>query len=221
MTPNDFPQFSELLSNVLAFHRQDMSKFALGVWWQACQPFTLEQVAKALTAHALDPELGKFPPKPSDLMRLLQGTHTDRSLIAWGKVMEAMQRVGGYTSVGFDDPAIHAAIEDMGGWPLLCQGELADLPFLQKRFCDAHKTYASRKGLPYPPVLIGRAEAQNRTAGRRSTPPVLIGDPVKAQAVIAGGAETTRTPMLRMDVFNLLQLGAPKRPVNDDGAEAA
>jgi hypothetical protein len=52
-------------------------------------------------------------PKPADIVRNLQGTASDRSLIAWGKLLEAMRRVGAYRSVAFDDGAIHAAVEDM------------------------------------------------------------------------------------------------------------
>ena len=46
----------------------------------------------------------------------LDGTVTDRAALAWGKVLEAMSSVGAYSDVVFDDPAIHAAIEDCGGW---------------------------------------------------------------------------------------------------------
>ena len=61
-----------------------------------------------------------------------------------------MQRVGAYRSVAFDDGAIHAAIEDMGGWPAVCRGKADELPFLQKRFTDLHRAYSSR------PEFVGR-----------------------------------------------------------------
>ena len=52
----DFQAFSELLSGVLAFYRQDTSRFALSVWWEACKGFDFEQVSKAFNAHAIDAE---------------------------------------------------------------------------------------------------------------------------------------------------------------------
>ena len=98
-----------------------VSEFTLQVWCQACQPFTLEQISKAMTAHAVDPERGQFAPKVADVIRILQGTYTDRAQLAWGKALEAMSSVGAYSDVIFDDPAIHAVIEDLGGWPKVCR----------------------------------------------------------------------------------------------------
>lgn len=192
MRQSDAGQFQELLTDALAFYRQDVSEFALSVWWAACERFELEQVRKALTAHAMDPERGQFAPKPADVVRVLQGTHTDRSLMAWGKVYEAMTRVGAYASVVFDDAAIHAAIEDMGGWPQVCRSDVDALPFLQRRFCDTHRAYAMRPGHPYPPRLIGDTEAKNRLDGRDVEPPVLIGDPAKCRLVHSSGSATSR-----------------------------
>ena len=68
------------------------------------------------------------------LVRQLAGTATDRAMLAWGKAIDAASRVGAYTDVVFDDPAIHAAIEDMGGWPKFCRGDVKDLSYLQHRF---------------------------------------------------------------------------------------
>jgi hypothetical protein len=189
---SDRADFRKLLTAALSFYRQDVTQFALDVWWATCERFDLEQVRKALTAHAMDPERGQFPPKPADVVRALQGTHGDRALLAWSKAYEAIQRVGAYKSVVFDDPAIHAAIEDMGGWPALCASTVDELPFLQKRFCDTYRAYALRPGHAYATRLIGRAEAENGVKGYAAPSPVLIGDAAKCAAVEAGGSATTR-----------------------------
>jgi len=93
--------FSNMITDALAYWKQDASKFTINVWWQGCKPFTLEQVSKALTAHATDPDKGQFPPKVADIVRHLAGTKTDRSLLAWGKVYDAMSSVGAYQDVDF------------------------------------------------------------------------------------------------------------------------
>jgi hypothetical protein len=204
MTPQDKPAFAELLTDALAFYRQDTSRFALSVWWSACQAFSLEQVGKALTAHAMDPERGRFAPMPSDIVRVLQGTHQDRSLMAWGKVLEAVQRVGAYQSVVFDDAAIHAAIEDMGGWCKVCRSEMSELQFVQRRFCDGYRAYAARPGHAYPPRLIGESETANRTAGKKAQPAMLIGNPELAKAVEAGGSDSPKVG-IALDLSSLPQ----------------
>lgn len=192
MKAADKPAFQRLMTDAMAFYRQDVSAFALSVWWQACERYEFEQVSKAITAHAMDPERGQFPPKPADIVRQLQGTNTDRSLIAWGKAYEAMQLVGSYSSVVFDDGVIHAVIEDMGGWPAVCATEYDELPFVQKRFCDTYRAYASRPSMAYPAKLIGRTERANGPKGYRIDPPTLIGNEEAARLVLQNGSAGPR-----------------------------
>lgn len=189
MQASDKPAFKNLITDVLAFYKQDASPFALSVWWQACARFDLEQVSKALTGHAMDPDRGQFPPKPADLVRQLEGTATDRAMIAWGKVLEAMQRVGAYTDVVFDDPAIHAVIEDLGGWPKVCRGEIKDLGYLQHRFCEGHRAYSSRGQFDYPRRLMGDRSSDEMffTKGLQPPRPALIGNTDRARLVFDGG----------------------------------
>lgn len=201
MTPQDKPDFAGLLTDALAFYRRDVSAFALSVWWSACQPFDIEQVRKALTAHAMDPERGQFPPMPADIVRQLQGTQTDRSLLAWGKVLQAIQRVGAYQSVVFDEGAIHATIEDMGGWTKVCRSTMDELPHLQRRFTETYRAYARRPDLTFPPKLIGAHEAENALAGRRVAAPVLIGNAQAAQQVLRLGVESGRVAITPLDAL--------------------
>lgn len=193
MQESDKAKFSTLVTEVLAFYRQDVSRFAMTVWWEACKGFDFEQVSKAFNAHAVDPERGQFPPKPADVVKALHGTKTDRARVAWGKAFDAMQRVGAYQSVAFDDPVIHAVIEDLGGWTKLCRSDLNDLSYLEHRFCEAYRAYSGRADLVYPARLIGEFEAINRHEGRRVAPPVLIGNPERAAEVMRLGGTGPKT----------------------------
>lgn len=199
MKPGDKAKFLEVLAGVHDFYGKELSEFAGTVWMQSVQGFELADVTRALSAHLMDPERGQFMPKPSDLVRQLQGTQADRSLIAWGKVLDAMQRVGAYESVAFDDAAIHAAIMDMGGWSQVCRTKLDDLPFVQRRFTDAHKAYSSRGTFDYPGHLPGLHEAANAMAGQRVKPPMLIGDAERARAVAALGVAGSKTAITAGD----------------------
>lgn len=189
MQPNDRAEFARLLTDVMAYYRQDCSPFVLGLWWNACQSFDMDQLSRALTRHATDPERGQFAPKVADIVRILSGTVSDRANLAWGKAHEAMGAVGAYTDVVFDDPAIHAVIEDMGGWPKVCRGEIKDLSYAQHRFCEAYRAYAGRGTFDYPRRLMGdrSPDVEYEKKGLPMPRPALIGDPVKAQAVFDGG----------------------------------
>ena len=159
----------------------------------------MEQVRRAITAHAMDPDRGQFAPKPADIVRVLQGTQTDRSLTAWGKVYEAMQRVGAYRSVAFDDGAIHAAIEDIGGWCAICRLDTKELPHLQRRFTESYRVHSKQLG-SFAAYLPGEHEIANRVSGHKTQAPVLIGDESKAMEVmrIGGSSGGLRMTPLQM-----------------------
>lgn len=196
MRDSDKPNFGALLRDVMAFYRQDVSPFALSVWWQACEGFDFQQVSKALTGHAMDPERGQFAPKPADVVRQLAGTATDRAMIAWGKVHDAMGRVGAYQDVVFDDAVIHAVVDDLGGWVKMCRSELSELSYLQHRFTESYRAYANRGQLSeYPRRLIGDRSPDELYAKRGLPPPkpAVIGDLVKAREVFRGGSLTGKT----------------------------
>lgn len=195
MRDSELSQFRQLLTDVMAYYGKDCTKFMLTVWWQALQSFDLEQVSKALQKHATDPERGQFAPKVADIVRALQGTTTDRAAMAWGKVFEAMGSVGAYQDVVFDDPAIHAVIEDLGGWPKVCRTEIAELSYLQHRFQEAHKAYTERGQFDYQRRLSGdRSPDHEFTSRGIPVPrPVLIGDRERAIHVLKNGNAAGKT----------------------------
>lgn len=185
MQPSDAKAFQALLTGALAFWKQDTTEFTLSVWWEACQPFALEQVRKALTAHAMHPERGSFAPRPSDFVRELQGTHTDRALMAWGRVSRAMSEVGSYASVDFGDPVIHAVVRELGGWALICRVPNDEQQFLQKRFCDFFRTYTARGVSEAPLALQGEHDSENAAKSLESPDVVkrLAGSPANIRRV--------------------------------------
>jgi hypothetical protein len=212
--------FKDLLTDVMAFYRQDVSPFALSVWWQACEAFELEQVAKALTGHAMDPDRGQFAPKPADVVRQLAGTATDRAMLAWGKVHDAMGRVGAYTDVVFDEPAIHAVVDDLGGWSKMCRTELSELSYLQHRFTESYRAYVGRGRFEYPRRLTGDRSPDELYAKRGLPPPkpAVIGDLVKARDVYRLGGAHGKTSVT-YHALEAIERGAPMLP--DAKREAA
>lgn len=189
MQQHERAEFGQLVTDVLAYYRQDASRFVLDLWWNACRPFDFQQVQKAMQRHATDPEHGQFAPKVADLVRILQGTTTDRASLAWGKVLEAMSAVGAYTDVVFDDPAIHAAAEDMGGWPKMCRTETKELGHLQHRFMQSYRAYTERGQFDFPKRLGGdrSPDSEYEKAGLKLPRPALIGNPERAKQVYQQG----------------------------------
>ncbi|MDH1701001.1 DUF6475 domain-containing protein [Comamonas terrigena] len=208
MRADEMPAFKDLLTDAMAYYGKDCSAFTLTVWWGALQGCELEQVATALQRHAMDPERGQFAPKVADLVRVLQGTSTDRAALAWGKVHEAMSAVGAYRDVVFDDPAIHAVVEDLGGWPKVCRTDTKELSYLQHRFQEAHRAYTARGQCDYQRRLAGDRSPDHEYSSR-GIPlprPAVVGDPQRAMAVIQHGsvAGKTRISTLPAQAMRLL-----------------
>ena len=211
MRPNDEAKLVTLVTDVLAYYRQNVSSFTLQVWVQACEKYSFEQVSKALTAHATNPEHGQFAPKVADIVRQLSGTHTDRAMLGWGKALEAMSSVGAYTDVVFDDPAIHAVIDDLGGWPKVCRSEVKDLSFLQHRFCEGYKAYVGRGTFEYPRRLMGdrSPDYEYIKKGLKLPKPALVGHVETAMAVFQGGSLTGKTA-ITFHAMDALESGKPE-----------
>ena len=116
MNPADRGEFARLLTDALAFYGKDVSRFALDVWWQACQPFTLDQVSRALTRHAMDAERGQFAPKPADLVRQLVAPFTG----AWIETVHRHHhwialRVAPFTGAWIETPSVRSARRTSSG----------------------------------------------------------------------------------------------------------
>jgi hypothetical protein len=190
MQLDEVKKLNLLIVEVSKFYRQDATPFTIMVWENAMQPYSFEQVSKALTAHVSNPENGQFMPKPADIVRQLIGTATDRSSLAWGKVFEAIGTVGAYQDVIFEDAAIHAVIEDIGGWSKICRGETKDLSFLMHRFCESYKAYAKQEQFDYPRKLMGDRSPDSEFEKKGIAPPkpYLVGDRATCQAVFDGGS---------------------------------
>ncbi|AVS68149.1 hypothetical protein C8245_23015 [Paracidovorax avenae] len=195
MRDEDREDFAVMVTATMAYYRQDISDFVLDVWWNACRPFDFEQIKKAINRHIADPEHGKFPIGVADVARLLQGTATDRAAVAWGKCHDAMSRVGAWQNVVFDDPAIHAVIEDLGGWSKLCRMPLPEMGHVQHRFLEAHRAYTRLESFDYPRMLQGAADGAGEYAkyGLKPPKPVIVGDVERARLVYQGGSKAGKT----------------------------
>ncbi len=177
MKRDDFQEFSSLLAAEVEIRNgKPLSEAAIGLWWDRVERFELEQVKRAFRLYAED-ENGRFMPQPSDLIRHLQGTATDRAALAWGVVHKAMGDVGAYRDVSFQDPGAHAAIRDLGGWPKMCRAELKELGYLQHRFTEAYRAYQSRGAPPDAPVALMGDRSPDTEYEKKGLPvpkPVLI-----------------------------------------------
>jgi len=193
MEKPDLPKFAELMMSIGEMYGKAVSQLLTELYWRMLERFQWEDVERALQAHLNNPDTGQYFPKPADVVRFIEGSGEVQALQAWTKVSEAIQRIGAYKSLAFDDALIHAVLEAMGGWMKLCAMKLSDMPFVAHEFQKRYMGFVLKKPERYPAYLWGILEADNTKNGYPVKPPLLVGDAKKASQVLLGGGGTLLT----------------------------
>jgi hypothetical protein len=182
-------RFATLLTGLSDYYKSEISKAVAGIYWQGLRQYDYEAIEKACWAHTqLPDEAGRWMPRNSDIIKMIEGGTVDQSALAWTKVDQAIRVRGTWDDVIFDDPIIHRVIADMGGWVQIGSKDDKEYPFTGKEFQTRYRSYRMRPGTPdYPAKLTGMGNAHNEPAGRPVLPAVLVGDAEKAKAVFKGG----------------------------------
>lgn len=195
------------------YNKKVPSRYVLMIYWQALKHFEIAAIRQALTAHVMNPDSGQFMPKPADVVKMLGGTTTDKALIAWSMVDQAVRGIGPWDSVVFADPIIHTVIADMGGWILLCSKGDRQWQQTENEFVTRYRgALITPSRQPHPPMLPGQIALNNQRLGFPVPPPRVVGDLEKARQVMLSGSEG-RSPIAPAGTYlgNVPQvLGNPK-----------
>lgn len=185
MVNEDIDRFFVMLNGISDYYGKQISKNVMRLYWEGLKQYDLQAVEKAFWTHTQNPDSGQFMPKIADVAKYLKGRTTDQASQAWSKVDKAVRIVGTYQDVVFDDPIIHRVIEDMGGWISFGNKREDEWPFVQNHFENRYRGFVMREEIPeHQARLIGIANAQNAQNGFPLNPPMLIGNPSKAQAIL-------------------------------------
>jgi hypothetical protein len=193
-----FLQWLTLLAE--SFNRQ-VSSLLLETYWQCLGEYPFAQVKQAMLSILKNPDRQKWGmPTPADLIVAMRGDHRNQALQAWSQVVTAIRTIGRYNSVVFDNPVVHCAIQDMGGWVYLCQQPEKEWPFLRQEFEKRYRAYQGQALIRYPRSLTGSLEHDNQAQGFLHTPadPILIGDPQRALEVYAKGVKSGSKKLLSL-----------------------
>lgn len=190
-------RFAGLLTALSDYYKSEISKAVAGIYWNGLKQYDYEAIEKACWTHTQSPdESGRWMPRNSDIIKIIEGNTVDQAAVAWSKVDAAVKQVGTWQDVAFDDPIIHRVIADMGGWIWFGHQEGKEWPFIAKNFETRYRGYRMSGEIPkYQPVLTGISNAQNGMQGYKLAQPVLIGPMEKVMQVIEGG---TTAPLLNM-----------------------
>lgn len=223
MVEADKKRFAEILTATSELYGRSISVPSLRLWFSALLQYDIEDVSGAVQRHITSPD-GKFMPVPADIVRIIEGSGQDAALLAWTKLTHALERVGVYQSVVFDDPIIHAVIEDMGGWIEFGATPMDEMRFRGIEFQRRYQAYRQRAGdVRYPKKLIGVSESENRQRGytEEIPDPILIGDADKAQQVMLAGSSTPRIAVSTIKAAMTKLIKSPDSTVTSDEDLAA
>ena len=84
MNHSDYEKFREGIAGVYGFYDKDISDFAFDLWWNALNRYDLKAIIQAFNRHVVNPEAGKWLPKPADIVKMLEGSTLDSAMAAWG-----------------------------------------------------------------------------------------------------------------------------------------
>lgn len=194
MNTHDLEAFGDLWTQAHEVYGRVPEPRVVYMVFQSLIAFSLEDIEHALARHMTNPDNGQFPPKPADIVRLLQGSSQSASGEAWAKVDYAIRCVGNYRSVVFDDPKIHAAIERLGGWQKVALTGNDEYPFLRNNFVKLYQGFTFAPPASFPRKLIGTCEHENSQheefrRGKAKDQPALVGDKERARLVYQGGGD--------------------------------
>lgn len=212
MNTSDLEAFDQMWTQAHEIYGRHPEPRVVYMVFQALIAFSLADIERALSRHITNPDTGQFPPKPADIVRLIQGSSQSASGEAWAKVDYAIRCVGNYRSVVFDDPKIHAAIERLGGWQKVALTSEQEYPFLRVNFLKLYQGFTVQPPESYPRKLIGACEHENSQyssfqRGRSADEPAMIGNPERARLVYQGGGDQGVVRISHEGTRQFLELG--------------
>ena len=162
MTTSDFERFGRALRAVAEGIGEAITTERVMLYFKRLDRFDIDTVERALGQGQ---DRWKFFPKIPEILEAIEGSPDDRALTAWTRVENALERVGSYQSVTFDDPILHATICQMGGWATAWEWERLDerdYGFKRLEFTRLYGHFL-RVGVPRPiAYLPGQHESENR-----------------------------------------------------------
>lgn len=185
MTPSDKSKFFEtLLGAIEVLGRPAMSTAGQLTWFEALKDYDIDDVVKAFNAEVKNPDRKKFFPDPGDIIRQIEGTSSEKAMIAWNVVSKC--GLSATDTAIFEDPIIHQVITDMGGWISFNDPKKwmkfedgsgytdQQFAFFRKEFLDRYTTMLKTGAPNAPKKLIGFYEISNR-----DTHPEHVPEPIR------------------------------------------
>ena len=181
MDDRDIAEFTATLTGLAEMFDKKISDTLFKLYWQTLNDLSFADFKKAANHLALTV---KFFPKPVEFRECVLPDISTQAAMAYAKVEQAFNREGIYSSLIFDDPVIHAVIDNLGGWINYCNLSEKDVKWWRKDFEQRYQNFAPlvAAGIWKPSLMLEGLWAIDPHSTDNARRPVLIGDRQKALA---------------------------------------
>lgn len=179
MESKDKQVFVKTLTGIGELYDKKFTDTLASIYWEALKDLSLSDFLSAANRLVLT---AKFFPKPVEFRSQSVPDISAQAAIAYGKLEDAFYKYGVYASIVFDDPVVHAVVDNLGGWPTYCDTSNDGLTWYRK---DFEKQYANLapmvlSGKLRPPTVLHGVFASDDHATDNAKTPVIIGGRQKA-----------------------------------------
>jgi len=175
MKNTDAKKFSQLMLVTGELYGKDVSMALIKLYAQDLAEYSIESIEKAfMKCRTSGDKSGAFFPKPSDLIRFIDGTGSDRALTALSMVRHALKYHGIYDSIKFNDPFIANIIDDCGGWIKFGSADIFETQRLEREFIRRYELYSINPPIENIEYVVGLIEAHNNSGGFVKHIPVTV-----------------------------------------------
>jgi hypothetical protein len=166
MTKDDLERFSQIMAvinEVFGNPDRPISDLKMDFYFQTLSDLTIEQLNSAAINLANNKTITVFP-TPGQIREAVFGEKGTRAVRAFDQLISTVRKHGAYKTVAFEDKAIMAAIERLGGWIKLCDATTDEWKWIEKDFYKIYQVYEG-KDIDAPASLPGIHEQGNFAKG--------------------------------------------------------
>lgn len=218
MTDADKNSFAEIMTGLAENFGSQLSRPGLSMRFEALKEYSIDQVKQAATFLMCSRKYTTMPTVAEFLEYLGGGSAEDQAEVEAAKVLDAIKRVGPYSSVSFDDPVTCAVVKQgYGSWEDVIEAadEQRDHWFV-KDFARKWKAF-KRQGVLAGGKCAGQIERLNSANGfgDRNPPLALVGDTEKAKRLALEAGSNDKSVEKLIEKASALDRGSSNNPSGD------
>lgn len=181
MTKADVKKFAEIMAFLGTIFSKELTSTAMKMYFKTLIDLPIEEIETAAMRIANVRTITGTFPLPAEFRQAVDnknGSIEERAELAWNALIWAIEHVGHWQSVMFDDPVIHDVVQALGGWLKIQNADNPEwnhekqLQWRRKDFLAMYRLLA-KSGRPSIPYLIGEQQAANAGVFDRFVPQVV------------------------------------------------